>query len=202
MIDPAILEYYANLLIVQYNTKAKARGHTELFVNQATCDGLAQEENPSFTLLTAIGAQIDILGRIVGVPRNVQGLVISRDFFNFTNYASAGSNGFASYADAVYPSDILWLRYVDVTSASYTILDSEMKVLIVLKIALNTRNSTTKDITEILWDFFGDNVEFIDNKDMTLTYNISTDIQQVMQIAVFLGFLPKPMGVGSTVNYV
>ena len=77
-----------------------------------------------------------------------------------------------------------------------------MKVLIALKIALNTRNSTTKDITEILWDFFGADVEIIDNQDMTITYNISTDIQQVMEIAVFLGYLPKPMGVGSTVNYV
>ena len=202
MIDPEILEYYANLLIVQYNAKAKARGHTQLFVNQAACDGLAQEENPSFTLATAIGAQLDILGRIVGVPRNVQGLVISRDFYNFTTYASPASNGFASYVDVVYPSDILWLSYVDVTSASYAITDAEMKVLIALKIALNTRNSTTKDITEILWDFFGADVEIIDNQDMTITYNISTDIQQVMEIAVFLGYLPKPMGVGSTVNYV
>lgn len=202
MIDPDILEYYANLLIVQYNTKAKARGHVQLLVNQATCDGLAQAENLAFTLENAIGVQLDILGRIVGVPRNVQGLVIGRDFYNFTTYASPASNGFASYVDAVYPSNILWLSYADVTRASYAMTDTEMRTIIALKIALNTRNSTTKDITEILWDFFGSNVGFIDNKDMTITYNISTDIQQVMEIAVFLEYLPKPMGVGSTVNYV
>lgn len=202
MIDPAILEYYANLLIVQYNTKEKAVGHTKLFVNQATCDGLAQDENLSFTLATAIGEQLNILGRIVGVPRNVQGLVISRDFYNFTTYASPASNGFASYTDAVYPSNILWISYSDITSATYAMTDSEMRVIIALKVALNTRNSTTKDITEILFDFFGSNVEFIDNQDMTITYNISTDIQQVMQIAVFLGFLPRPMGVLANVAYV
>ncbi|MBW1812138.1 MAG: DUF2612 domain-containing protein [Deltaproteobacteria bacterium] len=202
MIDPEILKYYADLLIVQYNNLAKARGNVELMVNQATCDGLAQDENLSFTLADAIGAQLDILGRIVGVPRNVQGLIIGRTYYNFTTYLSPASNGFASYADAVYPSDILWLRYSDITNASYTLLDSEMRTLIALKIALNTRNSSTKDINDILWEFFGSDVEFIDNQDMTITYNISTDIQQVMEIAVFLEFLPKPMGVSKTVNYV
>ncbi len=202
MIDQSILQFYADLLIVQYNGKDKASRTIKLLANQAACDGLAQEEATTFNLDTAIGAQLDILGRIVGVPRNVQGLVIGRDYYNFTTYALPASNGFASYADAVYPSDILWLSYADVSSASYAMTDDEMRIIIRLKIALNTKNSSTKDITEILWDFFGDDVEFIDNKDMTITYNISTDIQQVMEIAVFLGFLPKPMGVSKTVNYV
>lgn len=202
MIDPAILQFYADLLIVQYNGKDKASRTIKLFANQATCDGLAQDEANAFNLDTAIGAQLDIIGRIVGVPRNVQGLVIGRTFYSFTDYASVASNGFASYVDAVYPSDVSWLSYADVSNASYTITDDEMRILIKLKIELNTKNSSTKDITEILWNFFGDDVEFIDNKDMTITYNISTDIQQVMEIAVFLGFLPKPMGVSKTVNYV
>lgn len=202
MIDPDILQFYADLLIVQYKDNPKASAMIKLLVNQATCDGLAQDEAEAFNLETAIGAQLDILGRIVGVPRNVQGLVIGRDFYNFTTYASGASNGFASYADAVYPTEIYWLRIIDVSSASYAMTDSEMRTIIKLKIELNTKNSSTKDINDILWEFFGDDVEFIDNKDMSITYNISTDIQQVMEIAVFLGYLPKPMGVEQIVNYV
>lgn len=202
MIDPDILNFYAELLIVQYKTKTKAIETVKLFVNQATCDGLAQDEADAFNLDTAIGAQLDIIGRIVGVLRNVQGLVIGRDYYSFTDYASVASNGFASYSDAVYPSDILWITYVAVGGASYAMTDDEMRNIIKLKIELNTKKSSTENINDILWGFFGSNIEFLDNQDMTITYNISTDIQQLGEIAVFLGYLPKPAGVEQSVNYV
>lgn len=201
-VNPDILKYYADLLIVQYKNKDKARKTIELLVNQAICDGIAQDEGTCFNLDTAIGAQLDIIATIVGVPRQVYGLDLTRDYFNLTNYSSAASESMASYSDAVYPTDVFFLRYRFIEEAIYTILDSEMRTLIPLKIALNTKTATTKNITEILWDFFGDNIEFIDNKDMTIDYNISSDIERVMEVAVFLGFIPKPMGVEYTITYV
>jgi len=201
--DPDILEYYARLLIIQYHNKDKARATTKLLVNQSLCDGLVQAEAAAFDLETAVGAQLDIIGRIVGVPRNVYGLNIDNNFWNFTNYSETPPEnlGWGRYADNPYGTDI-WLRYNDAGSASYTLLDSQLRILIKLKIILNTTYSSTKALTEILWEFFGTDIEFIDNKDMTITYNIANGLSTTILAAIYLGLLPHPMGVGTEVNFI
>ena len=81
-----ILAQYAGLLIVQYKNKPKASMTVKLLVNQSLCDGLPLTEQTCFDLETAIGAQLNILGKIVGVPRTVYGLDLAHYYFIFTRY--------------------------------------------------------------------------------------------------------------------
>lgn len=197
-VNPELLEYYADRLILQYRNKDKARKTIQCFVNCSLVDGLFDQLNTAFDLDTAVGAQLTILGKVVGVPRNITGLDLVHTFFSFTSYVGEpDSVGFGSYADAPYGTD-LFLSYFDNTI--YTLTNFEMRSLIMLKILYNNRYSSLKQIVDGLWDLFGYNVSYIDNKDMTVTINVVQPYGNVFLAAEFLKILPKPMGVGVTLN--
>ena len=196
----ATLKYYANLLIKQYYTKTKANDTIKNFVSCMIGDGLPFDILPSFDLETAEGAQLDILGRIVGVLRNVYGLDLAHTFFNFTRYSNVhDSIGFVTYPNTDTGNFPLFARYSD--NAKYTMTDAEFRILIKLKIFLNNSFSSLKAIVDKMWELFGDQAQIVDNLDMTITYNLSADITNALKAAVFLGYLPRPMAVEAIVNY-
>ena len=128
------LTYYSNQLIIQYNSLTKATLTIQCLANCAICDGLVFQLQNAFVLNTATGNQLTILGKIVGVPRNIYGLDLTHSFFNFTNYSGVpASNGFNS-----------WLTVTDTyllaswtTTATYVTTDFELLALIQLRIAYN-----------------------------------------------------------------
>lgn len=151
-VNSDLLQYYKNLSILQYRTGPKALGTIEVLANCATCDGLPEELRYAFNLDTAVGAQLDILGRIVGVPRNLIGLDLEHSFFSFTDYVGEpASIGFGDYTDDPYGND-LFLSYFD--TATYTLTDAEMRVLIRLAIIYNNKWTSLKDVKEALWEAF------------------------------------------------
>lgn len=144
--------YYANLLITQYRNKSKAVATVKCLVNQATCEGLALQLSTAFSLETAIGEQLTILGKIVGVPRNIYGLDLTHTFFSLTSYyGTPPSVGFGRYTDSPYSSDI-FLRYKNF--GIYTLTDFEMRALIKLKIIFNNTYSSFKNIKDALYLYF------------------------------------------------
>lgn len=196
--DPNLLTYYSNLLIVQYRTQSKMIATTQLLVNQSLCDGLPQELQTCFNLDMAVGAQLNILGEIVGVPRNIFGLDLIHTFFNYTNYVGTpAAIGFGSYTDNPY-SQSLFRSYFD--SATYTLTDFEMRTLIKIKILFNNTFSSTKNIINGLWELFGYDVIFRDNQNMTIDYFVVNPYQTAFLAGQFLNILPRPMGVGLTLN--
>lgn len=64
-------QYYADLLIIQYRGKAKAQAMIQAIARQALCDNLPLAVQDAFDIETAIGAQLDILGKYAGVVRDV-----------------------------------------------------------------------------------------------------------------------------------
>lgn len=65
-----IIDYYINLLILQYAGKSKARATVEAIVDPAVMDQLPIELQNCFDLETAEGVQLDIIGKYAGVSRN------------------------------------------------------------------------------------------------------------------------------------
>lgn len=193
-------DYYADLLVVQYRRKNKARATVKLVANLALCDGLMLVEPTCFDLDTALGNQLTILGRIVGVPRSVLGLDLAHTFWAFRRYAdSSGGVDFLRYADTPDPQN-LFIRYQ--TNATYQMNDFEMRALIKMKIIFNNTFESYKNIIEAFWEVFGTDIEVIDNKDMTVTYNVSATYTNVILVAEFLNIMPRPMGVEAIVNLV
>ena len=192
----ATLQYYQKLLIIQYRLKPKAQNTIELMANQALCDGLPFTLARCFDLDVAIGAQLDILGRIVGVPRYVYGLDLTHTFFSFVRYNDTTTRpGFGRYNSNPYPGSI-WLRYISNSILQMT--DFEMQACIRLKIIQNNSYSSLKDIGEALWDSFGSAITIVDHQNMSITYYANGDYLNIITIAEYLGILPKPMGVSIT----
>jgi hypothetical protein len=193
------LTYYSNLLILQYRGKPKATATVKLLANQALCDNLPILEQNCWNLNSAAGVQLDILGKIVGVPRKIYGLDMVHTFFSFADYSGGSGVGMGDYTVDPYPSDLFRQYNLD---AIYSLSDFEMIVLIKLKIICNCMRTSTKDLTEALYAAFGEDITLTDNKDSTLTYTAKELYTSALTAAQFLKILPKPMGVVVSVSYV
>ena len=68
-----LVHYYSNLLILQYKNLPRAKVMVELFVQEAIMELLAVQIEKGFDLDTAVGAQLDIIGKYVGISRTNQG---------------------------------------------------------------------------------------------------------------------------------
>lgn len=65
-------EYYANLLIFQYRTLPKARAHIKALCGAAFCGGILLKMLDGFSIDTAQGEQLDILGKYIGLSRQAK----------------------------------------------------------------------------------------------------------------------------------
>ena len=81
-----LTEYYKDLLIIQYNDKTKARDTIGLLVGNEMIYDLAVAVRDGFDIDTAIGAQLDILGKYIGSDRIVTGTEFTRDYFGYAAY--------------------------------------------------------------------------------------------------------------------
>lgn len=195
-----VLDYYQARLIVQYKTMPKAQQTVRCLVNRAFCDGLPLQLQNAFDLQTAVGNQLTIIGRIVGVPRNVFGLDLTHQFFNFTRYsgipASNGFNRWTTVTDAYLISR--WQ-----TNATYVTTDFELRTLIQLRIMYNNYYPSLGKIKNSLYDLYVGKIDVVDNVNSSITYNFQQPYYNVGTICNFLGnILPKPMGVNITINNV
>lgn len=70
-------DYYADLLILQYKTQPKARATISALTDKVIANGLILDVINGFNLETAVGKQLDILGKYIGLSRNVKEKVSS-----------------------------------------------------------------------------------------------------------------------------
>jgi len=154
----AIEQYYANLLIYQYRGMPKAYQTIELVVNQSLCDGLFFAISSAFNLDTAVGEQLTIIGRIVGVPRNVYGIAPYATYFSFTrSQGRPASIGFNRASTPVDPYNILRAQVQN----TYTLTDFEMLNLIKLKIIYNNVFSSFSQLKKALYNTFNGSIDIV-----------------------------------------
>ena len=194
-----IQKYYSGLLTAQYRLKPKAVATIEAMVKEFSCDDLVRIESVCFDLDSAIGAQLNVIGKIVGVPRNIYGLDLTHTFWSFRRYSSgSGGVAFLRYTDVPNPTNV-FSRYL--STGTYGMTDFEMRSLIKLKILFNTAPFTMKAIKNGLYAIFQGAIDITDGKNSTITITVSNPYHNVMAVASFIGnVIPKPMGVAVTVT--
>lgn len=79
----SIENYYANLLIIQYRNKPKARATIKLGVDLYIGDGIVFDLQNVLDIDTAGYAQLDLIGKILGCSRNIFGFNIDKKYFSF-----------------------------------------------------------------------------------------------------------------------
>lgn len=73
MTNDSLQKYYANLLIAQYVTKNKAYATIKALAALGIIDQIPQAVQYAFEIGSAIGVQLDIIGKYVGVTRSGNG---------------------------------------------------------------------------------------------------------------------------------
>lgn len=65
------IQYYANLLIIQYRNLPKAQATVQVLARDALIDNLPISVRDAFVNGLAVGKQLDVIGKYAGVSRNI-----------------------------------------------------------------------------------------------------------------------------------
>ena len=191
---------YVDLLLKQYWEKPRAVAEIELQAStwEAIRDQLASFL-PAFDLDTATTDRLDIIGRIVGLPRSVP-LVIAKIAFGFDENVNA-----RTFDDkfAVLPLAGV-APFLDKFEPAWTTLeldDNDYRLFLRAKIAKNAGSAylvsdTRTSLQDVINAAFEGQAYVLDKKDMTLVLYVSPafDLERLLAIRQ-MGLLPKPQGV-------
>lgn len=195
-----LLNYYADRLIAQYRLMPRARATILIFGKQIVADEVAQAVALAFSIDTAVGPQLDILGKYIGVPRNVGDVVVAdQPYFAFTDYAGATGYeiGFTDYTDEFSNPDAIFFLYAYAGGLPSLLNDDQYRLVLKLQIVANSSDGTLYSLQLALANFLGGAFEIVDPQDMTLIYVLETF--PPISLTVLRRFLPRPMTLGLSV---
>jgi hypothetical protein len=193
-----LIDYYTNLLIIQYNGKERSRAHVANLVREAVANGIYFEVQDAYALETAIGVQLDVVGIYQDVDRLYTTNEFLDDYFGFEDAADIGNlvNSIIGLDDAASPDkEGVFFDASEVIVNNFQLNDDAFRVLIKLRIAQNYGNHSAKEITESLELFSGNEIIFIDNYDMSITYLVGDSSTALVKAALQKNVFPKPAGV-------
>lgn len=126
------LTYYSNLLVGQYRGKPRAAATVQALADQVMAGNIRQQIRDAFNIdpelgPVAVGKQLDVIGKIVGVSRDVLtfsgGVILDdEDYLTLIHLAIVRNNSTASLKDI----DDLLLRYLGNTLIAYDNLNMTM----------------------------------------------------------------------------
>lgn len=196
----SIINYYVNLLIIQYHDKPKARATIAAFINALIANGIALDVRDGYNLETAVGVQLDVIGKYAGIDRFYKAQILD-NYFAFTNYDEISIDplkfGFSNYANYGTIVSNGWLTYDNIISSNFKLDDDSYRQLIKLKIIQNNSNHSHKSIDDSMFKFFGYSVVPSSSGDMHMYYFIPVTSSALIQAAADKQVLPRPMGVGA-----
>ncbi len=197
-----LINYYVNLLIIQYHNKPKAQATIQLIADEVLASGIIFDIRDGYSVETAVGKQLDVIGKYVGVDR----FWINEDpinYFAFTWYDEVSPDaeekwGFTDYADFDTFQYNGTLNYDEVLSVTNALSDSDYRILIRLKILQNTINHSHKSIDDSVFQIFGSAVVPDSPGNMHMYYFVTPALTAIILAAEQKLLLPRPMAVRLT----
>jgi len=204
MTEQELIDYYANLLIIQYKSLPKAKSTVEETLRSVIFTDLINQVRNAFSVDEAIGYMQDILGKYIGVSRVITGTTFDREYFGYVAYSdSPPVVGISGYADYIDPApDVQMRAYEDDKTSLFELTDEEYRFFQRLKIVQNNGNFSTSEIDSILSEIFADQVIFTDLQTMQISYIFAETAERLVLIAQSQDLLPRPMAVGISVSFV
>lgn len=187
--------YYADLLILQYRNKPKARETIKIGADIYLGDGIIFQLQDILDIDTAVGAQLDIIGKILDCPRVVQGIYNDMIFFQF--YDGPDSVGFSTVGN---PQGGNFRTIQNYNQSEYSLPDDDYRFLLKFKSAVNVMRGSERGIDDALWNVFQGDVLLKNNHNLTITYIVSAERTLAALAAKQLGYYRAPEGIGA--NYV
>lgn len=190
-----IIERYILFLIKQYYEKPKANAEIRnLLIDWKNIADFIRDFGANFDIDDAEGDVLDLIGRIVGLNRQVN-TALPIEYFGFSNNPS--SKGFGSITNPNRPS-APFFRVGQKKYTPYQLQDSAYRRLLKLKIAKNNcspflSSDEKTSLQQVIFDASGGRAYVTDNKDQTLTLHISPLVSDLeLKTVLRLGLLPTP----------
>lgn len=199
-----LINYYANLLIIQYNDQPKAQATIALLAKEILMNGVMLDVQNGYNIDTAVGVQLDVLGKYEDIDRFYSAFD-PIDYFSLETYDESAPTtppryGFTDYAS--YPTDppAGCLVYSEIVSVNNKLVDSAFRILIYLRIIQNYSDYSGGDIDSRLYALFGNSIRMEDIGNMRMVYFFDNTIDLALSQAIIAKkVLPRPMTVGGLV---
>lgn len=191
----SIKKYYADLLILQYKSKPRARETIKLGVDIYLGDSIMLQFQDILDIDNAVGEQLNIIGKILDCPRIVAGIGDEKPYFNF--HGESDNHGFSvvnQLSDGYFKNRRLHNFSV------YTLSDTDYRLLLKFKALANVQRGSWGEMDDILYNMFGNNIRLVNNKNLSITYYYKSPLTVAVEAAIKLKYLRSPIGI--SVNYV
>ena len=193
-----LIEYYQDLLIVQYHDKPKAKAMIKAEMEETLANLLDIQVRDAFDVDTAVGVQLDIIGKWVGVDRIFKGQMFdNKSWFSLTRYnepTTSLQGGFSRF-DNFDTLEGGFLTYDFIVSTRNKINDTDFRMLIKLKIIRNNIKHSPKDIDEAMYKLFADTLYTAWGECMEMTFCYTKKNYGIVKLGQEKNCFPIPTGV-------
>ena len=197
-----LIAYYVNLLILQYRNKPKAQAHIQALISSLMVYDLSILVRDGFNIDTAVGKQLDILGKYLGADRIVTGTSFSRAYFGYSEHGTIAPYAFSPFMlSGTIPPDVQYYSGFNSAESLFSLTDEEYRTILKLLIVKNNAIPSMLNIDNLLAMLFGANVLFTDHGNMAVGYIFADSQARIALIAKSEDILPRPSGVGLTLSY-
>ena len=192
-----LIEYYVNLLIIQYHNKPKARATIRAFIAELmSVYNLLKQLEQAFDIDRAVGNQLDIVGKYFGVVRNFVGLKFGYQYFSF-QYEGGDDEGLSFRIIDGDNSEGKFRTLYGEKTYQYDLDDEQFRTLIKLRaIALHNETLSYAYINNLSAALFKKReVYVVPTTEMSIDYYFRDE--NLLQIfETYDKLLPSPAGVG------
>ena len=196
-----LIQSYVNLLIIQYADKPNAKQQIEDYTRGIVNDDIFGQIQDAYNIDTAVGKQLDILGKYIGIDRNGSQQAINplaNLFSVLADDVTQNDAAFGTVDSTQFPtidSHVLGAEPTDIITVQ-VLGDSSYRFILKLRIIQNAINHSDKEIDDaIIQVFEGDLIPSSADGTMTMTYIVDSESLTLAVIALQKGALPKPIGV-------
>lgn len=152
---------------------------------------------PAFSLNTAVGAQLDVVGQWVGQSRVIPGILVP-GFFGFSEVSTGLPDGAQlPFGELTNPAKGgIFFELGGTFAGTTTLTDPQYLTVLKARIARNQSNGTLAAIEGALFFIFGAGCRVVDNGTLSLAITVTSPITPVDQsLLTGLDILPRPAGV-------
>ncbi len=196
-----LIQSYVNLLIIQYADKPNAKQQIEDYTRGIVNNDIFGQIQDAYNIDTAVGDQLDILGKYIGIDRNGAQQAINpvQNFFSvLASDVTQNDDAFGTVSSAQFPtidSHVLGAEPTDIITVQI-LGDKSYRFILKLRIIQNAINHSDKEIDDAVTQVFeGDLIPSSADGTMTMTYLVDSESLTFAVIALQKGALPKPIGV-------
>lgn len=201
-----LIDYYVNLLIIQYNILPKAQATINILAEVMVATGVYFDVLNAYNVepilgATGVGDQLDVIGKYVGIDRYYNAINLS-DYFATVLYSEAGGlptspprfgmETYATFGEFDYNGTLV---YNDIVTSQNALSDADFLTFIQFMILCNNMNYSAAAIDAALFEFFGTQVHAETLGHMRMYYFFVGPITTLLSTIMFKNLWPAPMGV-------